>query len=178
MLESVMFFKHIKTYQISVCSWEKDIHTRKHFVLLLQPLINLCNLCSFCFFLMYLWDKGFRFYHFQQIMKNSHTVLICNRHWIVKLQSSLTVQSKSVRLGIDTKMTVQTPPHLTTKTQQQPLWASEQHSRLQLNKVWSAITNRATTTTTTINKNNFYLTRLNTMGLVTINMSMTTTTST
>ena len=29
---------------------------------------------------------------------------------IVKLQSSLTVQSKSVGLGVDTKMTVQTPP--------------------------------------------------------------------
>ena len=126
-----MFFKHIKTYQISVCSWEKDIHTRKHYVLLLQPLINLCNLCSFCFFLMYLWDKGFRFYHFQQIMKNSHTVLICNRHWIVKLQSSLTVQSKSVRLGVDTKMTVQTPPHLTpphhTNSTCAPR-ASEKHS--------------------------------------------------
>ena len=29
---------------------------------------------------------------------------------VVKLQSSLTVQSKSVGLGVDTKMTVQTPP--------------------------------------------------------------------
>ena len=31
---------------------------------------------------------------------------------IVKLESSLTVPSKSVGLGVDTKMTVQTPPHL------------------------------------------------------------------
>ena len=37
---------------------------------------------------------------------------------IVKLQSSLTVQSKSVGLEVDTKMTVQTPPHHpTTQTQ-------------------------------------------------------------
>ena len=40
---------------------------------------------------------------------------------IVKLQCSLAVQSKSVGLGVDMKMTVQTPftppPHLATQTQ-------------------------------------------------------------
>ena len=46
--------------------------------------------------------------------------------FIVKLQSSLTVQSKSVGLGVDTKMTVQTPPHHTNSTWAP--WASEQHS--------------------------------------------------
>ena len=35
----------------------------------------------------------------------------CGCFLFVKLQPSLTVQSKSVGLGVDTKMSVQTPPH-------------------------------------------------------------------
>ena len=48
-------------------------------------------------------------------------------------------------------MTVQTPTHPTTETQEQPLWASEQHSLIKTKYiVWSATTSRATTTTTTM----------------------------
>ena len=52
---------------------------------------------------------------------------------IVKLQSSLTAQSKSVGLGVDTKMTVQTPPHPTpTPPHPQKLNGEDQETQINI----------------------------------------------
>ena len=72
---------------------------------------------------------------------------------ILKLQSSLTIQSKSVGLWVDTKMFVQIPPppHHTNSTW--AIWASEQHSLMTTensvnNKEQGHNNNKNTTTTT------------------------------
>ena len=52
------------------------------------------------------------------------------QHFCYNPHENTTQHNLNTVVGLDMKMTLQTPPHhpTTTETQQQPLWASEQYS--------------------------------------------------
>ena len=64
----------------------------------------------------------------QEITIRKNLGLQCQTH--LKLSQPQRQHNLNTAVGLDTKMTLQTPPNHPTETQQQAFWASEQHSSI------------------------------------------------